>query len=481
MIDEDLIEVKDIVKGLYKNDKGEPFELTDGQAGIFDLIYSKKHHRNHINTFTRYGKSEVVSMAVLTRVSTFPEKWAIVAGTADKARIIMANIIKHIFDNDYTRKRFVIDKGESEENIRRYKNKDRINFKLDNGLLGEVFITSAEGAMGFGASNVVEDEAALVSDNFHSYVMRMLGDQPENFLCKIGNPFDSKHFRASEKDPKYNHIKIDWRQGIAEGRLTEEYVEEMRHQANFGILYECEFPPEDVMDEHGWVQLLSKDDIDRAMVEPDSIQGFGITKSGADIAGGGKNFSVIVNRWTNMAQIVYKSNERDTMKIAEMVIDNMDAFNIDPRDTYGDIVGIGRGLCDIVRRVKPMFNGINFATTARDHPELYMNLRSQCYWKLREWILAGGKLVKNNAWYQLSNIYYRTKIDGTRGGKIQIMSKEEMLKRGIESPDECDALALTFVNPDVVRKEDNIEDKFFKAKMKAKNKTKDSGYNLKMC
>ena len=156
----------------------------------------------------------------------------------------MSYLIKHIFDNDYTRQRFVIESGESEENIRRHKNKERLNFRLENGTMGEVFITSAEGAMGLGAANIVEDEAALIDDNYHSYVMRMLGDQTDNFLVKIGNPFHSTHFRKSEKDPRYHVIKIDYKQGIKEGRLTEEYVEEMKEQPNFGILYECEFPPD---------------------------------------------------------------------------------------------------------------------------------------------------------------------------------------------------------------------------------------------
>ena len=121
---------RELVKSLYCDDKGRPFELTDGQLQIFDLIFKKKYPRNHIETPTRYGKSETVSMGVLTRASTFPEKWAIVAGSQEKAQIIMNYIIKHIFDNDYTKKRFVMEKGESEESIRRHRSKRRINFNV---------------------------------------------------------------------------------------------------------------------------------------------------------------------------------------------------------------------------------------------------------------------------------------------------------------------------------------------------------------
>jgi len=163
----------------------------------------------------------------------------------------MDYLIRHIFDNDFTKSRFVMEKGESEEAIRRHRRKDRINFKLPDGTLSEILVATAENALGFGAPNVVEDESALISSQDHSMVMRMLGAQTENFLCKIGNPFDSDHFRASYEDDNYMKIIIDYKDAIREGRLTEEFVEEMRKQPNFGVLYEVKFPPRDQIDQDG--------------------------------------------------------------------------------------------------------------------------------------------------------------------------------------------------------------------------------------
>lgn len=208
----------------------------------------------------------------------------------------MDYLIRHIFDNDFTKSRFVMEKGESEEAIRRHRRKDRINFKLPDGTLSEILVATAENALGFGAPNVVEDESALISSQDHSMVMRMLGAQTDNFLCKIGNPFDSDHFRASYEDDNYMKIIIDYKDAIREGRLTEDFVEEMRKQPNFGVLYEVKFPPRDQIDQDGWIPLMTKEDIDRAMIEPNTMEGFGIRKAGADIAGGGRNFSIIVNR-----------------------------------------------------------------------------------------------------------------------------------------------------------------------------------------
>ena len=124
------LKCKELVKSLYKTDEGDPFVLTAGQVDIFRAIFKKEHPRVHIETHTRYGKSETVAIAVLTRASMFPEKWAIVAGNKEKAGIIIEKLIKHIFDNKLISSKFVLDKGETAEAIRRYKNKNKINFNI---------------------------------------------------------------------------------------------------------------------------------------------------------------------------------------------------------------------------------------------------------------------------------------------------------------------------------------------------------------
>ena len=131
---------------------------------------------------------------------------------------------------------------------------------------------------------------------------------------------------------------------------------------------------------------MIKDDIDRAMVDTGTVKGFGINRLGVDVAGGGRNFSTMVNRSTNVAKLSYKANESDTMRLAEQVIANKDRNNIDNIDIGIDKVGIGRGAHDILRRLTPGLIGINAGEkplTSVDQ-EVYFNLRAQMYWKLRE-------------------------------------------------------------------------------------------------
>ena len=447
-------ESKQLVRSLYKNTKGEPFEMTDGQAELFELIFKKKYPRLHIMTYTRYGKSEIVSMAVLTRISTFPEKWAIVAGQEAKAHIIMDYVIRHIFDNEYTRQRFIVGPGESAENIQRYRNKKRINFNIEKGKLGELFICSGKEAMGFGAPHVVEDESALVSERDHTLVMRMLGDQRENFLVKVGNPWESEHFKKSYEDITYHKFTVDFKQGIREGRLTSAYIDEMRKQPFFDILYECQFPREGMADEKGWIPLMTRDEVGRAMV--DIGIGFGVNKLGVDVAGGGNNFSVIVQRYTNLARVVHKVKESDTMLLGEAIMnfkkkEDEGGQKIIPQNIAIDKLGIGRGLYDLLVKNLPGIYGVDGASQPLYDKDTFVNERAEMYWRAKEWIKKGGKLLRDDDWYQLAQIKYKVKLTGTKG-KLQIISKEELLKKGVPSPDVADGLAMTFATEDVMAK-----------------------------
>lgn len=447
-------EAKTLVRSLFKNSQGNPFEMTDGQSIIFILVTSRKFSRLHIETYTRYGKSEIFSMAALVMKTQKPGKLAIVAGNKEKASIIMSYAIGHIFDNVGIRKKFIIEKTENEENIRRYRNKAKINFDLGGGKLGEIFICSAPEALGWGAPDVMEDESGLVKTNEHALVMRMLGDQTDNFLAKVGNPWPEEHFIKSFEDPEYKKVVIDYTIGIKEGRILPAYVDEMRKQPFFDVLYECKFPKEGISDEKGWVPLFTRSEIENAMV--DDAQGFGCKKLGIDVAGGGRNFSVIVQRHTNVAKIVHKTNDPDTMNLAEEVIGRVKSFDrerkylIKPQDVFEDKIGIGKGLYDILNREIPGIYGVNVGDvpTTDEDKDKFTNLRAELYWKVRNWILGGGKLLRDDDWYQLTKIKYRVKLEG-RKGKMQIIPKEEMLKEGIASPDVADALALTFRTPDM--------------------------------
>lgn len=441
---------------LYKDDYGNPYQLKDGELDIFECIFRRRgpngEKRIHGETFTQYGKSDTTAMAVLTRASTFPEKWPIVAPSQPKARIIMGYVIKHLFENEYTLSRFRIEEGESLDRLRRERSKNRLTFNTGNNQVGEIFILSAESRlkrdedignalMGFGAPNLVMDEAALIGDKAEAKAMRMVGGHtPNEFVLKIGNPFRRNHFLKSFEDPAYYKIVVDYERGIREGRLTQEFAEEMRGKPFFRVLYECKFPLEGEIDDKGWTQLLSEDDIDRARIKKgEEIKHIGEKRLGNDVARGGANFTAWVMRSMNYASVLAKSKQDNLTEIAAQTAFFIKEEQLLDENTFIDDVGVGGGAVDPLLREGRKVRGVNVGVEALESSR-FANLRAEAYWRLREWIKRGGRLSDSDEWYQLCQIRYKP----DHRGRLRVMSKEEMRALGIDSPDVGDALMLTF-------------------------------------
>jgi hypothetical protein len=452
-----LSPTQNLVHKLYHDRQGEPLTLTPTQDQLFAAVAMKQYHRIHCMCHTRFGKSQVVSLATLTRLTNYPEKWAIIAGQKEKAKIIMDYVITHIFDNDYTKQRFIPDKGETMEEIRRHRNKNHLTFdtgKTLNGksLLSELTIGSAKDALGYGAENIIEDESALIPDDEHSLVMRMLGDNPhDNFLIKIGNPFTRGHFLDSYHDPKYKKIVADYQTGIREGRLTEQLVEEQRRYIWFPILYECKFPSGKEMDETGYMQLVL--DIDLVNAQRRQFQEpVGRPKLGVDVAKGGRNYNCWVLRFDNYAKVLLKNNEENSVKIAEKTLEFMREIGVMAEEVYIDDTGVGHGVTSVLKNRGYEVNAVNFGEGAtkviddsgQEVPAMLLNVRAECYAGedgVQAWIKHRGALEPSDEWNELKRVKYRKQ---PHSGKTQIEPKDQMIKRGVQSPDVADALALTF-------------------------------------
>jgi hypothetical protein len=434
----------------FRDDAGKQIIWTEGQLEIIDCIVNRESpdHKTRIEIIaaTRYGKSIAVAAGVLIRVVTKPEKWAIVAGTKDKARIIQEYIVMFALNNPMIRTQLVGE--EALDRMRMKHSQDEIGFRRK----GRVKVFSADATkvnqvsnalMGFGSPNIIEDESSLVPDVLQAKVMRMLGDSVDNFLVKIGNPFNRNHFLRTWKSERYYKIFIDYERGIREGRYTEDYISEMRDEPLFDILYGCLFPEEGTIDESGWLPLLTDTELERCFVEDEPL--VGTPKLGGDVAGGGRNYSTMVVRAVNVARLIYKENQPDTMLYAGSVVAKARIYSVNNREMAIDKVGIGKGATDRIKEMVGSEVGVSGGETP-NQPDRFVNARAEWYWRGREWLLHGGKLIKDDDWYQLTRIKWKPQ-DGT--GKIIIMSKQQMLKEGVESPDVADGFSLTFVKSDM--------------------------------
>jgi len=358
----------------------------------------------------------------------------------------MGYIIDHTFDNEYTKRKLELDKTETMEHLRRERSKNRLTFKHANNTLGEVYVLSADSRnkqkagdalMGFGAAQLVLDEAAMIDDDIEAKIFRMLGDKMENFYCKIGNPFYRNHFLDSYRDPKYFKLNIDYKQGIKEGRLNENFIEEAKQRPYFSVLYENKFPEADAIDDRGWSYLITDAEFERALVKVENP--FGMVYLGQDVARGGGNFNVWVKRTNNYATILGKNQDGDLMSQTGTTVRFVKEHQIEWPAVSIDDTGVGGGVSDRLREQGFRINAVKLGESARESTK-FMNRRAENYWKVKEWLNNGGKLDPASDWSELLEIKYKT----DSAGKLKIMSKDEMRTRGIESPDVADALMLSF-------------------------------------
>ena len=113
--------------------------------------------------------------------------------------------------------------------------------------------------------------------------------------------------------------------------------------------------------------------------------------------------------------------------------------------------GVGGGVVDNLRNMHLFVYDVQFggkptldAASTGTQGERYANKRAEMYGAARAWIRSGGALPNDpDLKQQLLGITYTF----NRQDAIILTSKEDMMKDGKPSPDDVDALVLTFAHP----------------------------------
>lgn len=416
--------------------------VTEGQLTIFYELVFRPHKRLQILCSTQYGKSFIVSLACIIISCIQKEVVAVIAPTNEKAKIIMRYYIEHLGDSPLFSAQ--LEKDTKLERLRMEGSKERIMLK--NG--GGIYVISVqagnskkgmESAMGAGAKITIQDESCLIPDPIEATVFRMIAGKGEDaFYCKIGNPFYRNHFLKSYRDDKYFKVFIDYKQGLLEGRYNQEFIEEARSKPFFDVLYECKFPSSDAIDAGGFSTLIGEDYLYARM--RDKVQIFGQLRWACDVAGEGSNYSVIVERGSNGARIIYKENNPDTMNFVAVIMSKYREAQIKPDMIYIDKVGIGKPVMDRLKELPELslkVKGVMAGEQPQDQIN-YFNRRAEMFWRMKEWLGSGE--LEGKDWLDLLDIRYKIQSDR----KVKIKGKDEMLKDGVVSPDVADALSFTF-------------------------------------
>lgn len=299
----------------------------------------------------------------------------------------------------------------------------------------------ANGILIHNSPNVVIDESGLISDDIFAKIKRMLGGHKDNFLLEITNPWQRNHVFRAFHSPFYKKIFIDWRVAVKEGRMQQSFVDEMRREADFDILYECKFPEANEIDREGFLPLITEDELKSSLV-PHALRHSGERFLGVDVAGHGDNRSAFVLRSNNAMQLLGLLHDSTVPENVATILSLMERYEVPENNVVIDATG-GSGVAEVLQDRGISVRGVNMSEKA-EQDERCLNRRAEMAFRFQKWIRSGGKIVHDDEFFEIMHIRYKQRDSS---GKYKIISKDELRTRGVVSPDVYDAASLTFPDP----------------------------------
>jgi len=181
---------------------------------------------------------------------------------------------------------------------------------------------------------------------------------------------------------------------------------------------------------------------------------------GVDCARFGRDRSTLAKRQANrLLEPIRWWVKLDTMEVAARVKLEWDNTPVAqrPLEINIDVIGLGAGVVDRLRELGLPARGINVSESpSLSDKERYANLKAELWFKGRQWFAArdcaipdvyGGNRVRDGSIgdfvAELTTVKYRFR-KGSQ--KIEAESKDDLKKRGMDSPDLADAFILTFAS-----------------------------------
>lgn len=175
-----------------------------------------------------------------------------------------------------------------------------------------------------------------------------------------------------------------------------------------------------------------------------SVEKVGPLIIGVDPARFGDDRTAIIRRRGREAYNLQTYTKKDTMEIVGIVHEIIK--NENPDKVFVDIGGLGAGIYDrlVELGLRNVVVAINFGESSL-YPDRYVNKRCEMWGKMKEWLQDYPCKIPDidSLHSDLTNPKYN--LDSK--SRLDIEKKSIMKKRGIRSPDEADALALTFAMP----------------------------------
>lgn len=168
----------------------------------------------------------------------------------------------------------------------------------------------------------------------------------------------------------------------------------------------------------------------------------GVRILGVDPAEYGTDKSAIAYREGRVVPWVRRYAKKGTMELVGIILGLIEDEQLDLDGLCVDVTGVGTGVADrLIELQVPRVYRVHFGGKAYDDIK-YGNRRAEMWGTMLDWFKDEPCLIPQDDQLQadLTSVPYH--YDSSR--RLMLMSKEQMAKLGIPSPDSGDALATTF-------------------------------------
>lgn len=290
------------------------------------------------------------------------------------------------------------------------------------------------------------DEASAIPDKIWEVAEGGKTDgEPMHFV--FGNPTRNTGAFAEcfgKQRHRWINRQIDSRDvAITNKKLLQEWVDDYGEDSDF-----VKVRVRGVFPNASSTQFIARSLVDEAMRrDAEAANTSGRTACvGVDVARFGDDASVIRTRLGRDARSIAPKRFQglDTMQLAARVSEHVTYLTgMGLRVVvFVDGGGVGGGVVDRLRQIGIDVIEVQFGAAARD-PRKYLNRRAEIWGAMRDWLAVGCIDKDETLATDLTSVEYQF----TLKDQIQLERKEDMKKRGLASPDDADALALTFAEP----------------------------------
>lgn len=393
-----------------------------------DMIHRKLKRYNVIVAHRRFGKTilcinQLIYSALNNNRATPPPRYAYIAPTYKMAKNIVWDMLKF-----YTKDIPGLEKKENELSVT-FPNGARIT------LYGADYPDSLRGIY---LDGCVIDEIALCPMNLYGEVIRITLSDYEGWIIFIGTPSGKNHFHKlymrgmTDRDWYCDSFPLSRTHVLSAKEVTE--MKKDMTQSEIAQELECSF------DTAGNDSVIPLEWILACKVHPFPNEPEGQRICGIDVARFGKDSCSACIRQGH--KIIYhdkwflSSTTFTSEKIESLYRNNLfDICNVDG-------IGIGGGVVDQLRKAQvPVFE-VNVALASTDTKT--KALRDALWWKIRGAIETKQLQIPSDGYGEQLIMELSTPTYKYISGKIKVEDKASIRDRAGSSPDDADALILTY-------------------------------------